>query len=494
MQAIRHTFKNQKLLLRLLLLILATILITITVFYGLLIAEIRETSQREQMTRILQIATQVARNPTIVEETAYGVPSDTMQAYASEIEETFELDYVVVLTPESIRLTHPNPERRGGQYFGDGGQELRAFEGESYTLIGRGTLGEQLRAFVPIYHSETGEVIGAVNLGITLQTLDTLSQATLEPLTWVLLISLGLGFLLAFLLAYSLKKQMHDMEPQEIAQVLEERNAMLTRTLDGVIVTNPNQEIILINDAAQREFAGQEGDELADILPFLDGGEGRSQKLYQVSNKSYIVSLAPIMTRHGYSGQIYIIRNATELYMLINQLSTTDVYVQTLATQSHDFLNKLHVIYGLADLKQYDALSDYLAQLIEPQARFEQSLSLLVHNPTIAGFLIKQRLAFEEMQTAFHLEITNEIPATANYFRSQQWLEQTEELLEVCKTHLADFEDLHVQLAYEEHQLRTCLYLTNVQPDLVKLLDEIAYTEIQSQANQALLVCYTQAY
>ena len=44
-------------------------------------------------------------------------------------------------------------------------------------------------------------------------------------------------------------------------------------------------------------------------------------------------------------------------------------------TQSHEFMNKLHVIYGLADLKAYDELKIYLDDILTPEKEFSHRLS-----------------------------------------------------------------------------------------------------------------------
>ena len=55
-----------------------------------------------------------------------------------------------------------------------------------------------------------------------------------------------------------------------------------------------------------------------------------------------------IVIRHGSVSQYYCLR-------------------QCAAVQSHEFMNKLHVIYGLADLKAYDELKIYLDDILTPE-------------------------------------------------------------------------------------------------------------------------------
>ena len=67
-------------------------------------------------------------------------------------------------------------------------------------------------------------------------------------------------------------------------------------------------------------------------------------------------------------------------------------------------MNKLHVIYGLADLEEYEELNDYLGKILEPEQEFSHRMIFLVKNPVIAGFLIGERSKFTEQNYPFMIE------------------------------------------------------------------------------------------
>ena len=69
-----------------------------------------------------------------------------------------------------------------------------------------------------------------------------------------------------------------------------------------------------------------------------------------------------------------------------NSLSAQQIYASALQSQSHEFMNKMHVIYGLVDLEDYEAPKHYLADLLKPEKEFAQRLAILVRNPILAGF------------------------------------------------------------------------------------------------------------
>lgn len=118
------------------------------------------------------------------------------------------------------------------------------------------------------------------------------------------------------------------------------------------------------------------------------------------------------MIRKEQTGYILFLRNATETLFASYQLSNTTAYASSLQAQSHEFMNKLHVIYGLADLQEYGELNNYLKKLLTPEKEFSRYLSLLVKDPLIASFLMGERQKFSEIKTTLKIEFLSAIPAT----------------------------------------------------------------------------------
>ena len=50
-----------------------------------------------------------------------------------------------------------------------------------------------------------------------------------------------------------------------------------------------------------------------------------------------------------------------------NSLSAQQHMLRHYKSQSHEFMNKMYVIYGLVDLEDYEALKHYLADLLKPE-------------------------------------------------------------------------------------------------------------------------------
>jgi two-component system, CitB family, sensor kinase len=424
-------WKNQRLWVKLTLMVLITVALTVSVLYLLLTNRILETTQKQEEEQLLTIAEIVAKQPIVSAALSAGATNPEIQEYANQISETYQLDFVVVMTMDRIRLTHPDPEKINASF--QGGDEEAALLGQETTSIGEGTLGKSLRAFVPVFDADHEE-IGVVALGIKTTTLASIAQKTMQPFSISFFISLLFGVCAAIFTAFNLKNQMYNLEPTEIARLLEERNAMLDNTKDAIIVTDKNNKITLSNLEAKKMFHSLSPDEEIEgtsIKAFLptakELGELNEQskttdKIYHQNGVDYLLSVAPIIVAKKIIGQIIIMRDATELYLLTDQLFNTATYATTLQTQSHDFLNKLHVIYGLTDLEEYDELKVYLSNILKPAQEFSQRMIYLVKNPVIAGFLIGERSKFTEKNVPFMIEVYPDIPPTTDNTAVQCWI------------------------------------------------------------------------
>lgn len=116
----------------------------------------------------------------------------------------------------------------------------------------------------------------------------------------------------------------------------------------------------------------------------------------QENDTDYLFSVIPIQTPKKSAESLIIIQNISELRALIGQLNNTSHYVSVIESQTHDLLNKLHIIYGLTDMQEYQKLRDYLIEILEPDQEFVNRVTRLIHNPIISGFLMQERLLFSE--------------------------------------------------------------------------------------------------
>ena len=74
-------------------------------------------------------------------------PTAILQPFAEEVRRRTDTDFVVIMSTEGIRWTHPNPAEIGGAFVGHIDQAVR---GAAFTETYTGTLGPSVRAVVPV--------------------------------------------------------------------------------------------------------------------------------------------------------------------------------------------------------------------------------------------------------------------------------------------------------------------------------------------------------
>ncbi|CZQ96264.1 Spo0B domain-containing protein [Trichococcus collinsii] len=485
---LKQKWKNQRLWVKLTLMVLVTVALTVSVLYLSLTNRIYEATQTQEEEELLSIAEIVAAQPLVIQTLSDGATNLEVQAYANQITETYQLDFVVVMTMDRIRLTHPDPEKINAPF--QGGDEEAALSGQETTSIAQGTLGQSLRAFVPVFNAENVE-IGVVAIGIKTTTLASIAKKTMQPFSVSFAVSLLFGAAAAIFTAFQLKNQMYNLEPIEIARLLEERNAMLENTKDAIIVTDKDNRVVLSNLEAKKLFQRDEVDEaivgmpIQSLLPVaqdlnqLVGQDKTTDRIYHQDGVDYLLSTAPITVAKKVIGQIILMRDATELYLLTDQLFNAATYTTTLQTQSHDFLNKLHVIYGLADLEEYEELNDYLGKILEPEQEFSHRMIFLVKNPVIAGFLIGERSKFTEQNYPFMIEVYPDVPPTTDHTAVQCWINIIRFLDQfILENRLAD--DLQIHFGFWNDRLET-VYELQLEPAMKERLTEELHAPVIAQ-------------
>jgi two-component system CitB family sensor kinase len=122
-------------------------------------AERSERSEAEEVTRA--VASSLAALPEVGDALTGSEPSERLQPVAEEVTATTGVDFITVMTPEGIRVTHRDPAEIGRHYLGTIPDAPAVFT-EEFT----GTLGPSVRTIVPV--TADGELVGWVSVGVTI--------------------------------------------------------------------------------------------------------------------------------------------------------------------------------------------------------------------------------------------------------------------------------------------------------------------------------------
>ncbi|MEJ8305586.1 DcuS/MalK family sensor histidine kinase [Saccharibacillus sacchari] len=386
------------------LMVLSVVALALLALYVMISFEISRHTREALEQRAVGIARTVSLTPTIRRALEPGGDSDGVQPYAEAVRGANDIQFVVVLNMQGIRLSHPDPSRIG-QHFA-GGDETPALNGREFISTASGSLGPSVRAFSPVY-GDDGTQVGAVAVGLSLGSVRTAVGQNMWLLYGGMLLGGSLGIFGAVLLARRLKRMMLGMEPDEIARRLEERSAMLQSAKEGILAVDKELRITLINAEARRligesdndgERPGQDarGDDSAESdfrsLLRMDRVLASGEPVYDLEAErggtALLVNVVPIRIDGRVEGAIATFRDKTEISVLMERLSGISLYADALRAQTHEFMNKLHIIMGLTHMKRYDRLETYLQEAV-PSLQIEAgAVTTQIKDPVMAGFLL----------------------------------------------------------------------------------------------------------
>lgn len=398
---------------QILLLQLAIIVVTLGTGLAVSIAQARRQLDKQSGLQSLAIARTVASTPEIGRAFTAPHPERTIQPIAERIRRATGASFIVVANRKGIRYSHPNPAKVGKHLSTDPGPALA---GRTYVGVQTGSLGKSVRAKVPLYDSER-RIIGLVSVGLLERRVSAQLRTDLPVILIPPALGLLLGLLGSVLLAQRIKRQTFGLEPNEIAALLEQREAMLHGIREGTVATDSDGRVTLVNDEAKRLLALDDsalGRRVADIVPpghgreVMAGAVELSDQVVLVNDRVLVVNRVPVAIRGREIGAVITLRDRTELDALVRERDEARGLAQALRAQEHDFSHKLHVIAGLIELGRQDEA----IRLINDSSVVHQALvgSIVesVGDPALAALLLGKAAVASER--GIELRVTGETP------------------------------------------------------------------------------------
>lgn len=347
--------------------------------------------------RALSVAESVANMPEIQDAFQLDNPSSTIQDIVQPIQKDTGAEFIVVGNQEGIRYSHPDPEKLGKHMVG--GDNKRALHGKSYISKRTGSLGLSIRGKTPIY-GQDGEVAGLVSVGFLSEDVKGMIKRQSTSVWLTLAGILLLGVIGAIVIAHYIKRLLYDMEPEEIAHVLGQKEAILQSTHEGIIAVDRAGAVSMINRAAQQIIFPEASDNNAligksiknilshtGLFAVLRSGERHYNQEIILGDNVVLVNRMPIFHRNRIVGAVSTFRKKTELENVTNELQQIQQYANAQRAQAHEFSNKLYTILGLLQLDQTDEAINYIKKENNTQSKWSQFLVHHVRDSMIQGLL-----------------------------------------------------------------------------------------------------------
>ena len=406
------------------------LMVSAVLFSVLLVVHLIYFSQISNMTRdalaskALAVARTLANSPEIRQGLMKKPEESGIQAIAQAVNKSNDFLFIVVTDMQSIRYSHPEAQRIGQPFKGD--DILLALQGKENVAINRGFLAKALRVFTPIY-DEHHRQIGVVSIGLELSRVTEQINNSRGSIIWSILFGVLVGLLGTWVFVKVLKRILFGLEPYEISNLFEQRQAMLHSIKEGVIAVDECGEVTLINQAAQEllDYHKSQDDaqlstlshawsQVVDFSQVLHDGTPRRDEEIMVKDRLLLINTVPVLSNGKIIGAISTFRDKTEVRKLMQRLDGMVNYADALRERSHEFMNKLHVILGLLHLKSYKQLENYILKTANNYQEEIGSLLGKIKSPVIAGFLLSKINRTSDLGHSLVISNESQLPENSN--------------------------------------------------------------------------------
>lgn len=403
-------------------LVIQSAVLLVTLLAGFVLAIWYQKGQLDHQyeRRALAIAETVASSPTLVDGVIQGDPHGVVQSMAQRVWQRTGVSFVVITNAEGIRYSHPDSALVGKPVYDD--PEPPASEpfltGRSWVGMQSGTLGPTARGKVPLF-GPNGRLIGEVSVGIPAAAVHDYLLSETPSIAAYMLAALVVGAILSLALTRRLKRQTLGLEPQAIAALFQEREAMLHGIREGMLGLDMHHRVLLANDEARSmlqlpaDFVGRP---LADLVPagrlsevILGKLEGADQLLV-VGSRVVAANRMPVWAQHrGHLGWVVTFQDRTEPEGLMRELDAVLGLTEALRAQSHEFSNRLHTLVGLVQLGRYEEAISYVTAVSTSHDELAGYLQKTLVDPMVVALLLAKTSVAIERGVELHVSAAEDL-------------------------------------------------------------------------------------
>ena len=377
----------------------------------IMLHNISDAFEMEFGSRAMAIARTVAQHGEIQQTVGTAEGLQTIQPIAERIRLATAVDYIVIFSMDGIRYSHPSEAKVGSVY--EGIDQTEALSQHEYLSKAYGVQGYSIRAFVPVMNVDGTRQVGVVNVGILSPKWYHLIQQYRFDIAVSVLCGLFIGLVGSILVANHLKRQTLNLEPYEIARIVEERSNMMQAMDIGILATDEHDHITFINRLG-RQYTHFFGTSITLKELFKNTWIAEEKLVRQESyrplflhDQVYLVRTFPIHVHERLVGHLLMMTNQREAQSLAEELTGIKVLVDSLRAQQHEYMNRLHSIAGLIQLDRQEEALSLIIDEITDEEELIQTLRDKIFDYSIQGLLLGKHSRAKELGISLTIDDTS---------------------------------------------------------------------------------------
>lgn len=394
--------------------------------------------QRVEM-ELQDLSEMAASNPLVIQALKSDSNSPEMVEYLDNLVTGIRgVDVISVVNMSMRRLYHPMHHLIGLDAVNV--ETARALKGERYYTEALGPLGEQFRYFVPVIDPDTKEQIGFIISAVFKTGIKSQEKAIYEMHLKIFIPILLIVMMVTWLMEHSIKKSLLGFDPVQISRVFLERGEVLNSLEEGVVAVDVEGHISVANKAARDMLKITDADIgsalLDELYPQIRIGEVMEQgtPLYS-SGLTYgdiniICDRIPVKDEGRLVGAVAILRNRTEFTRMAEELTGVNHMNDALRSNTHEFMNKLHVILGLMRIGAQEEAERYITGISREQSDVIGPVLKKIQNKTLGALILGKISHCRELDISFELDPSSFVPVSSAFLSGNSFVTLVGNLVE----------------------------------------------------------------
>ncbi|NLU45001.1 MAG: GHKL domain-containing protein [Acholeplasmataceae bacterium] len=149
----------------------------------------------------------------------------------------------------------------------------------------------------------------------------------------------------------------------------------------------------------------------SEVKKVLKSGKALNNIDFDIHGLKTVGDIIPITIGGTLTGAIVSVNERTAIKEMAEQLTGVTNYADALRAQTHEFMNKMHVINGLLATDNLTELKKYVQQISSSDEVNMEYITSRIKDPLLSGFLIGKKSRANELQLDFSLSEESFFPA-----------------------------------------------------------------------------------
>ncbi len=190
--------------------------------------------------------------------------------------------------------------------------------------------------------------------------------------------------------------------PKQVAYMIAQQHMVLDNLKVGIIYSNSKGKILIINAVAKKLLQLDDKARGTNVRsyyfskPFheiMDKGENVQSMEIRVSAGNTVLFRFHVVRDPDTDKLIGIITSLEDLTIVkqrAEELTGMRMLMNEVRAQNHEFMNKLHTISGLIQLKEYQEAIDFISQSAKSNQELIGAINSKIKEPSVAGLILSK--------------------------------------------------------------------------------------------------------